>query len=113
MNRRKDTYHSQRDDHNGIDVRARRLIGNLGDGVHDVRAEAELEHTLHDTRAIEEGVHEQDAPLLEWLHLGKGSLHRERADLGRDGEEELGPVRHLRLDPHVTHHKGDESLRDG
>ena len=107
------THHMERVDDDGVDVRARRLVRDLRDGVDDVRAEAELEHTLHDTRAIEEGVHEQDAPLLEWLHLGKCRLHGERADLGRDGEEELGPVRDLGLDPHVAQHEGDESLRDG
>lgn len=94
-------------------MRARRLVSDLRDGVHHVRPETELEHTLHDTRAIEQGIHEEDAPLLERLHLGERRLHRERADLGGDGEEELGPVRHLGLDPHVTQHERDEALRDG
>ena len=103
----------QRVHDDGVDVRARRLVRDLGDGVDDVGPEAELEHALDDAGLVEHGVDEEDAPLLERLHLRECRLHRERADLGRDGEEELGPVRHLRLDPHVTHHKGDESLRDG
>ena len=103
----------QRVHDDGVDVRARRLVRDLRDGVDDVRAEAELEDALDDAGLVEHGVDEEDAPLLERLHLRERRLHRERADLGRDGEEELGPVRDLGLDPHVAQHEGDEPLRDG
>ena len=85
----------QRVDHDRVNVRARRLVRDLGDGVDDIRPEAELEHALDDAGLVEHGVDEEDAPLLERLHLGERRLHRERADLGRDGEEELGAVRDL------------------
>ena len=107
------THHVERVDDDGVDVRARRLVRDLGDGVDDVWPEAEPEHALDDAGLVEHGVDEEDAPLLERLHLRERRLHRERADLRRDGEEELGAVRHLRLDPHVTQHQRDEPLRDG
>ena len=91
---------------------ASRLVGDLRNGVHDIRPEPELQDTLDDPGAVEHGIDEEDAPLLERLHLRQGGLHRERADLRRDGEEELRPVGNLRLDPHVTQHEGDETFRD-
>ena len=54
------THHVERVDDDGVDVRARRLVRDLGDGVHDVRPEAELEHALHDAGLVEHGVDEED-----------------------------------------------------
>ena len=89
------------------------LVRNLCDRVHNIGSKSELKDALDDASAIEEGINEEDAPLLEWLHFGERRLHRQRADLRRDGEEKLGTIGDLRLDPHVTQHEGDKTFRYG
>ena len=108
-----ETHHAQGIHHDGVNVRARALVRDLHRVVRDVRPQLELLHAIDDARAVVQRVDKEYIPVRKRRHLRHRRVHRQLADLRRDREEELGPLAHLALHPHVALHQEHEPLRDG
>jgi hypothetical protein len=67
---------------------------------------------LNDASLVAGRVDEEYRALGDGLDLGECSFHRQVRDLRRNRKVELGTLRNLTLNPHVTLNEREEPFRD-